>query len=127
MQTKRNQALTMHPLFFDPIYSRVYVEEENGKRSLKYRDDIWGARLEENGDVTFSMYAPGPDRGGGRSGRQYGQGAYCLGQRGGRLLFQDRIGNRPGLSLSLLVCGRGAGDQSGGPGGLWLFWRHQFF
>ncbi len=58
MQTKRNQALTMHPLFFDPIYSRVYVEEENGKRSLKYRDDIWGARLEENGDVTFSMYAP---------------------------------------------------------------------
>lgn len=58
MQTKRNQALTMHPLFFDPIYSRVYVEEDNGKSSLKYRDDIWGARLEENGDVTFSMYAP---------------------------------------------------------------------
>ncbi len=58
MQTKRNQALTMHPLFFDPIYSRAYVEETDGKRSLKYRDDIWGVRLEDNGDVTFSMYAP---------------------------------------------------------------------
>ncbi len=40
MQTKRNQALTMHPLFFDPIYSRAYVEETDGKRSLKYRDDM---------------------------------------------------------------------------------------
>lgn len=58
MQTKRNQALTMHPLFFDPIYSRVYVEETDGKRRLKYRDDLWGVRLEDNGDVTFSMYAP---------------------------------------------------------------------
>lgn len=58
MQTKRNQALTMHPLFFDPIYSRAYMEEQDGKRSLKYRDDIWGVRLEDNGDVTFSMHAP---------------------------------------------------------------------
>lgn len=48
----------MHPLFFDSIYSRAYMEEQDGKRSLKYRDDIWGVRLEDNGDVTFSMYAP---------------------------------------------------------------------
>lgn len=58
MQTKRNQALTMYPLFFDPIYKTVYMEEKDGKRSLKYRDDICGVRLEDNGDVTFSMYAP---------------------------------------------------------------------
>lgn len=58
MQTKRNQALTMHPLFFDPIYSSVYVEEKEGRRRLKYRDDIWGVRLEENGDVSFTLYAP---------------------------------------------------------------------
>lgn len=58
MHTDRNQALTMHPMFFDPIYKRVYLEEKDGRKSLKYKDDIWGVRLEDNGDVTFAMYAP---------------------------------------------------------------------
>ncbi len=58
MHTKRNQALTMHPLFFDPIYRTAYREEKDGKAALKYRDDIWGVRLEDNGDVTFTMRAP---------------------------------------------------------------------
>lgn len=58
MHTKRNQALTMYPLFFDPIYRTAYMEEQNGKVALKYRDDIWGVRLEDNGDVTFTMRAP---------------------------------------------------------------------
>ena len=58
MQTKQNQALTMYPLFFDPIYKRAEFVEENGKQAVYYRDDIWGARLEENGDVTFTMHAP---------------------------------------------------------------------
>lgn len=58
MQTKQNQALTMYPLFFDPIYKRAELTEEEGKRSIYYRDDIWGARLEEDGDVTFTMHAP---------------------------------------------------------------------
>lgn len=58
MHTKRNQALTMHPLFFDPIYRTAYREEKDGKTALKYRDDIWGVRLEDNGDVTFTMRAP---------------------------------------------------------------------
>lgn len=58
MHTKQNQALTMHPMFFDPMYKTVYVEEKDGKRGMKYRDDIWGVRLEDNGDVTFSMRAP---------------------------------------------------------------------
>ena len=58
MHTKRNQALTMHPLFFDPIYRTAYREEKDGKAALKYRDDIWGVRLEDNGDVTFTMHAP---------------------------------------------------------------------
>ena len=58
MHTKRNQALTMHPLFFDPIYRTAYREEKDGKTALKYRDDIWGVRLEDNGDVTFTMHAP---------------------------------------------------------------------
>lgn len=58
MHTDRNQALTMYPMFFDPIYKRVYLEEKDGRKSLKYKDDIWGVRLEDNGDVTFAMYAP---------------------------------------------------------------------
>ena len=56
MHTKRNQALTMYPLFFDPIYRTAYMEEQDGKVALKYRDDIWGVRLEDNGDVTFTVY-----------------------------------------------------------------------
>lgn len=58
MHTKQNQALTMHPLFFDPIYRTAYMENKDGKVALKYRDDIWGVRLEDNGDVTFTMRAP---------------------------------------------------------------------
>ncbi len=62
MHTRQNQALTMHPLFFDPIHRRAYMEEKDGKTSLKYKDDIWGVRLEDNGDVTFTMHAPSAER-----------------------------------------------------------------
>lgn len=62
MQTKANQAVTMHPLFFDPMYKKVQFEEKNGKPNLFYVDDFWGVRLEENGDVTFTMYAPTAER-----------------------------------------------------------------
>lgn len=58
MQTEQNQALTMHPLFFDPIYKKANFVKKDGKFSIHYTDEYWGARLEENGDVTFTMYAP---------------------------------------------------------------------
>lgn len=58
MQTKQNQAITMYPLFFDPIYKRAHFSNENGKWSISYKDDKWGIQLLENGDVTFCMYAP---------------------------------------------------------------------
>ena len=58
MQTKQNQALTMHPLFFDAIYRTAYMEKKDGKVALKYKDDICGVRLEDNKDVTFTMRAP---------------------------------------------------------------------
>ena len=58
MQTKQNQAITMYPLFFDPIYKRAHFSNENGKWSISYKDDRWGIQLLENGDVTFCMYAP---------------------------------------------------------------------
>lgn len=58
MQTEQNQAVTMYPLFFDPIYKRVHFEKKDGKDKISYSDEAWGVKLEENGDVTFSMYAP---------------------------------------------------------------------
>lgn len=58
MQSKMNQAITMYPLFFDPIYKKAVFTEEEGKRSIRYQDDRAGVWVEENGDVTFSMYAP---------------------------------------------------------------------
>lgn len=58
MQTKQNQAVTMHPLFFDPIYKKAVFRKEEGRPRISYQDDFWGTRVEENGDVTFTMYAP---------------------------------------------------------------------
>ena len=58
MQTNQNQALTMYPLFFDPIYKKVHFEKTEGMPKLTYKDDAWGVQVHENGDVTFSMFAP---------------------------------------------------------------------
>lgn len=58
MYSKQNQAVTMYPLFFDPFYKKACFEEKNGKVTISYKDDLWGVRLEENNDVTFTMYAP---------------------------------------------------------------------
>lgn len=58
MQTKQNQALTMHPLFFDPVYRTAHVKKTEGKPEIRYQDAIWGVRTEDNGDVTFTMHAP---------------------------------------------------------------------
>lgn len=60
MQTNQNQAMTMYPLFFDPIYKRAHFEGggKDGRPNISYKDDICGVRVEENKDVTFCMYAP---------------------------------------------------------------------
>ena len=58
MQTKQNQAITMYPLFFDPIYKTACFKQKDGKVSISYKDDICGVRLEEDGSVTFKMFAP---------------------------------------------------------------------
>ena len=44
MQTNQNQALTMYPLFFDPIYKKVQFEMKDGKPSIYYKDDEWAYR-----------------------------------------------------------------------------------
>lgn len=58
MQSKLNQAVTMYPLFFDPIYKQAQFSEKDGKLSVCYCEDRAGVWVAENGDATFSMYAP---------------------------------------------------------------------
>ena len=58
MQTNQNQALTMYPVFFDPIYKKVQFEMKDGRPSIYYKDDEWGVQVHDNGDVTFKMFAP---------------------------------------------------------------------
>lgn len=58
MQSKENQAISMYPLFFDPIYKRAVFEKRNGKEFVRYEEERAGILAEENGAVTFCMYAP---------------------------------------------------------------------
>ena len=55
---ENNQALTMHPLFFDPIYKKAEIKKIDGKDSIRYQEDFWGTKVEEDGSVTFTMEAP---------------------------------------------------------------------
>lgn len=55
---KLNQAYTMHPLFFDAVGKKAHIEEKDGHVSIGYIDDRPGVVVEENGDVTFNLYAP---------------------------------------------------------------------
>lgn len=58
MHNKRNQALELYPLFFDPIYKKAVFFEKDGKQSIGYVEDHRGVEVSESGDVTFSMHAP---------------------------------------------------------------------
>lgn len=59
MGSKWNQAVTMEPVFFDPIGRRAVAEDlEDGSKWISYVEDRPAVAVEENGDVTFSMYAP---------------------------------------------------------------------
>ncbi|HKM35707.1 MAG TPA: alpha/beta hydrolase-fold protein [Lachnospiraceae bacterium] len=58
MKDQLNQAVTMHPMFFDPVNKKAKFEMMNGKPSISYVEDICGVRVQKNGDVIFSMYAP---------------------------------------------------------------------
>ncbi len=62
MYSKQNQAMTMYPLFFDPMYKEVRTEMKDGKMEFRYDDVPSGACLLENGDIQFSMYAPDAEK-----------------------------------------------------------------
>lgn len=58
MQKMTNQALTMHPLFFDPIGKKAEFEQRKEGVYISYREDLPGVLVADNGDVTFTMRAP---------------------------------------------------------------------
>ena len=58
MYDKVNQAVSMHPLFFDPVHKKALISMKDNKPSLEYLEDPLGIVVEPNGDVTFSMNAP---------------------------------------------------------------------
>ncbi|MEI3571493.1 MAG: hypothetical protein V8Q25_13875 [Roseburia faecis] len=45
---KNNQALTMYPLFFDPIYKKAEMKKIDGKDCICYQEDFWGTKVEED-------------------------------------------------------------------------------
>ena len=56
-----NQALTLHPDFFDPIHRKAKIVMEPGDPEfvkVSYYDEIPNVRVGEDGVVEFYLYAP---------------------------------------------------------------------
>jgi len=62
MGKKPNQAISGHPIFFDPLYKHVAMVGGNGMEFMEYVDELPGSFVDENGDVTFNFYAPNAKR-----------------------------------------------------------------
>lgn len=53
-----NQAVTMHPLMFDPVGKVAKFEPRDGFPYIHYVDDEPAVRITEKGEIFFTMYAP---------------------------------------------------------------------
>ena len=62
MEKKPNQAISGHPIFFDPLYKHVAMVGGQGIEYMQYVDELPGSFIDENGDVTFNFYAPNAKR-----------------------------------------------------------------
>lgn len=49
----KNQALTMHPVFFDPLNKKVYMKESGNIDSLQYMEDPGAIEVQEDRQVRF--------------------------------------------------------------------------
>ena len=58
MHSKLNQAITLHPLFFDPVNKKALLIKKNGKEFVGYQEDRPGIIVTKDNEVIFSMYAP---------------------------------------------------------------------
>ena len=54
----KNQAVTCHPIFFDPLNKHVTIQEVLGKPKFTYVSEDPATTVYANGDVLFSMFAP---------------------------------------------------------------------
>ena len=54
----KNQALTMHPVFFDPLNKKVYMKESGNIDSLQYMEDPGAIEVQEDRQVRFRFFAP---------------------------------------------------------------------
>ena len=71
MYEKRNQAYTMHPDFFDPLHQYASLEmnpKDPEFVKVQYHHEEPSVTVNEDGSVTFYMYAPkaASSRGNGR-------------------------------------------------------------
>ena len=51
MQSKLNQAITLHPLFFDPVNKKALLMKKNGKEFVGYQEDRPGIIVTKNNEV----------------------------------------------------------------------------
>ena len=117
---KNNQALTMYPLFFDPIYKKAEMKKIDGKDCICYQEDFWGTKVEEDGSVTFTMEAPKAETVevsgfGGTLGTE----KIALEKQANGLFSKNVKGILPGLSQ--VVCRWGTGDEPTCTVCLWMF------
>lgn len=54
----KNQALTMHPVFFDPLNKKVYMKESGNIDSLQYMEDPGAIEVQADRQVRFRFFAP---------------------------------------------------------------------
>lgn len=59
MGKMKNQTITSHPLFFDPLNKKVEFGSDGKLSSLRYVKEREGVIVHDNGDVEFCYYAPG--------------------------------------------------------------------
>lgn len=56
----KNQAVTSHPLFFDPLNMKIsFTKGEDGKAKMAYVREREAVTVYDNGEVEFCYYAPG--------------------------------------------------------------------
>ena len=118
---KNNQALTMYPLFFDPIYKKAEMKKIDGKDCICYQEDFWGTKVEEDGSVTFTMEAPKAEtvEVSGFGGTLGTEKIALEKQANG--LFSKNVKDSSRHSLSQVVCRWGTGDEPTCTVCLWMF------
>ena len=120
MDILKNQALIMHPVFFDQLNKKVFMKENGNIDSMQYIEDPGAIDVLENKNVCFRFYAPEAKTvevaglGGDDGERTYHT---CLGWKW--IFFNNSKGNKAWIPLSQLVCGWSRSAKS--PWCVWIW------